>query len=101
MANDRSGDEPTWADYMPLDEEDFDVEEDDLREEWKTKTEDQKRDSLWVWFDSFYNMPTSADFTLKYKASERTHFNQVRPLWIERFGSKDAVNPNATPPNES
>lgn len=98
MANARSGNSDlSWDDYAPIEE--LDLEEDDLREDWKGKTGVQKRESLWVWFDSFHNMPSPDDFIAKYKAEVRTYYNKygVRETWKARFGSYDAVNPNAQP----
>lgn len=100
MANARSGSSDlSWDDYTPIDEAELDMEEDDLREDWKGKTGEQKRESLWVWFDSFHNMPSPDDFIAKYKAEVRTYYNKygVRETWKARFGSYDAVNPNAIP----
>lgn len=100
MANDRSGNgDMSWDDYALIDEETLDLEEDDLREDWKGKTNAQKRESLWLWFDSFHKMPSPDEFIAKYKVETRTYYNKygVRETWLQRFGSYDAVNPNAMP----
>lgn len=103
MVNARSGDaDLAWGNFDSLSGEDFDLDEDDLREDWVGKSDDQKRASLWTWFDSFHERPSVEEFLAKYNASERTYYNKlgVRHIWKERFGEFDAVNPNAVP-NES
>lgn len=98
MVNARSGNQDfSWRNFDTLDGEDFDVDEDDLREDWNGKSDDQKRASLWTWFNSFHERPSVDEFLAKYNTSERTYYNWVRPSWKERFGDYDAVNPNAVP----
>lgn len=99
MVNGRSGGSAwNWDEFTPLDEDDF-LEESDLREDWNGKSDEQKRASLWAWFDSFHERPSVEEFLAKYNASERTYYNKlgVRHVWKERFGDFDAVNPNAVP----
>lgn len=96
MVNARSGDGLAWDDLAPIEDE-FELDEADLRDDWNGISDDQKRESLYVWFGSFHERPSVDDFLAKYNASERTYYNWVPKLWGERFGHPTAINPDAIP----